>query len=551
MKKRFYVSLILVLVLAFVSTACNLGKKTSKLLGDEYRSEVGGFSLNKVNDYSFDDSFGIVNMTAPEASPETGPGIMVMGGLMEEEMSNEDLLESMKAQASTIEVGKPKKTKVDGVAGLLADLSGEYQDVTIKGKIFMAMVSPKQEFILMGLAPKDEWKKVEPIFEAVLDSVTLFEASTWVMSDDSNDDIFTTVSSEPQVIRQWASYATAGSEYSSTEWSAEQATGDPDVDSCGDNPNAWASAYSSGEDWIELTYDIPVSPTEINIIQSYSPSQVVEVDIVDLNGDTWVAWSGEPVEVDSCPDQMTISIELEEPLYINRVVVFIDQDVLDTDYVEIDAVELVGYPEGEMFVASSDEPEEEADEPAASVEVEMDEDLPIPTNYSGWMAESVYQGWVKVIVNETKEKNLDKIMTIKGTKSTENWKPRPDHKDTYIYEMGPDGMKAYISVTTDGIVYKKSISSNVYPPGYALDTVNQANYDILNADYKDDYVIHYASMANLLESPGFLRESYYRPEDDTLVEIYEWLAPNGDRLAGSFYNRKLTGMAGLAYIPKQ
>jgi hypothetical protein len=160
MKKRFYVSLILVLVLAFVSTACNLGKKTSKLLGDEYRSEVGGFSLNKVNDYSFDDSFGIVNMTAPEASPETGPGIMVMGGLMEQEMSNEDLLESMKAQASTIEVGKPKKTKVDGVVGLLADLSGEYQDVTIKGKIFMAMVSPKQEFILMGLAPKDEWKKV-------------------------------------------------------------------------------------------------------------------------------------------------------------------------------------------------------------------------------------------------------------------------------------------------------------------------------------------------------------------------------------------------------
>jgi len=550
MKKRFYVSLILVLVLAFVSTACNLGKKTSKLLGDEYRSEVGGFSLNKVNDYSFDDSFGIVNMTAPEASPETGPGIMVMGGLMEEEMSNEDLLETMKAQASTIEVGKPKKTKVNGVAGLLADLSGEYQDMTIKGKIFMAMVSPKQEFVLMGLAPKDEWKEVEPIFEAVLDSVTFFEASTWEMSGDENYDIFNTASSEPQVIRQWASDAIAGSEYSATEWSAKQATGAPDVDTCGDNPNAWASAYSSGEDWIELTYDIPVSPTEINIIQSYSPSQVVEVDIVDLNGEAWIAWTGEPVEVDSCPDQMTISIELEEPLYINRVVVFIDQGVLDTDYVEIDAVELVGYPEGEMVVASS-EAAEEADEPAASVEVEMDEDLPVPTNYTGWMADDVYQGWVKVIVNETKEKNLDKIMTIKGTKSTENWKPRPDHKDTYIYEMGPEGMKAYISVTTDGIVYKKSISSNVYPPGYALDTVNQANYDILNADYKDDYVIHYAAMANLLESPGFLRESYYRPEDDTLVEIYEWLAPNGDRLAGSFYNRKLTGIAGLAYIPKQ
>ena len=167
------------------------------------------------------------------------------------------------------------------------------------------------------------------------------------------------------------------------------------------------------------------------------------------------------------------------------------------------------------------------------------------------MADSVYQGWVNIIVNETKLKDLDKIMTIEGIKSTENWKPRPDHADTYIYDMGPEKMKAYISVTTDGIVYKKSIASNTYPPDYALDTVNQANYDKLNADYKEDYVIYYASMANLLESPGFLRESYYRPEDDTLVEIYEWLAPNGDKISGAFYNGKLTGIAGLAYIPKQ
>ena len=534
-----------------LSLACNLGKKSSDLLGEEYRSEEGGFSINKVNDFSFDDTIGIVNMTAPDASPETGPGIMVMGGLMEEEMSNEDLLETMKAQASTIEVGKPKKTKVDGVSGLLADLSGEYQDVTIKGKIFMAMVSPKQEFVMMGLAPKEEWKDLEPIYDAVLDTVTFFEAAPYSGSISADGEVSNLLSSGPQVIHQWASDATAGSEYSSTEWSAGQAIGAPDVDICGDNPNAWASAYSTGEDWIELTYDVPVNPTEINIIQSYSPSQVVEVDIVDLNGDTWIAWSGEPVEVDTCPDQMTISIELEEPLYINRVVVFIDQGVLDTDYVEIDAVELVGYPEGEMAVASSDEPVTEPEEPAVSVEVEMDEDLPVPTNYTGWMADDVYQGWIKVIINETKEKNLDKIMTIKGTKSTENWKPRPDHKDTYIYEIGPDEMKAFISVTTEGIVYKKSISPNTYPPNYALDTVNQANYDILNADYKEDYVIHYAAMANLLESPGFLRESYYRTDDDTLVELYEWLAPNGDRISGAFYNGKLTGIAGLAYIPKE
>ena len=32
----------------------------------------------------------------------------------------------------------------------------------------------------------------------------------------------------------------------------------------------------------ELVYETPVSPTEINIYQSYNPSTVVEVQIVDL-----------------------------------------------------------------------------------------------------------------------------------------------------------------------------------------------------------------------------------------------------------------------------
>jgi hypothetical protein len=142
-------------------------------------------------------------------------------------------------------------------------------------------------------------------------------------------------------------------------------------------------------------------------------------------------------------------------------------------------------------------------------------------------------------------------MTIKGTKSTENWKPRSDHADTFIYVMGPAGMKGYISVTTDGTVYKKSISSNTYPDDFTLSTVTRSNYEKLDAIYKKDYVIPYNLMANLLQSPGFLREQYYRPDDDTIVEMYEWYAPNGDRMSGAFYNGLLTGMAGLVFIPAE
>lgn len=553
MNKRFTTVSILIAILIMLSAACSLGKKTSSLLGEEYRSDIGGFSIKKINGYNFDDSIGIVNMTAPEGTNETGPGVMVMGGLMEQELTNEDLLDTMKSQASTIEVGKAKKTKVDGVNGLLADLSGDYNGVEIKGKLFVAMYTPKQEFVMLALAPEEQWKDMEPAFEELLESVSFFEATS------SAESIFETnelsESSEPinfeaQLIRQWASSANAETEYSSTDWSASRATGAPDVDTCGDNVNAWASTSSIGTDSIELIYDTPVSPTEINIYQSYNPSQVIEVDIIDLNGEAWIAWSGEPEYVENCPDLMTITLELDDPLYIDRVVVYIDQSVLQTGYNEIDAVELVGFTnEGQPSSSTNADPNSST--VVEETTVALDDNLPIPTNYSGWMADDVYQGWINIIVNETKVKDLDKIMTIKGTKSTENWKPRPDHADTFIYEMGPAGMKGYISVTTDGIVYKKSLSPNTYPDDFKLSTVTKENYEQLDAIYKRDYVIPYTVMANMLESPGLLIEQYFRTDDEKMISSYNWYAPNGDKIGGYFIDGLLTGMAGLVFIPAE
>ncbi len=172
----------------------------------------------------------------------------------------------------------------------------------------------------------------------------------------------------------------------------------------------------------------------------------------------------------------------------------------------------------------------------------------IPTNYSGSMAGPVYQGWLDIIVNETLEADLDKIMTIPGKKSTDSWKPRPDHKQTYLFEMPWKGMTGYISVTTEGVVYKKSVTPKIYPDDFALATVTRATYDELNAIYNRDKVIPYAVMANMLGSPGFLYEQYYRPEDNTMVSLYTWLSGNGERISGFFYNGKLTGMAGLVYL---
>ena len=153
-----------------------------------------------------------------------------------------------------------------------------------------------------------------------------------------------TAAADGQSLRQWAISATASSEYGSDSWTAKQATGAPDVDECIDSGQAWASFSNNTLEWIELTYATPVVPTEINIYQSYNPSQVVQVDVISPDGITYTVWTGTPEFVEFCPDLMTITIDLDEEILAQKVVVIIDQSVLNTSWNEIDAVELIGRP---------------------------------------------------------------------------------------------------------------------------------------------------------------------------------------------------------------
>lgn len=561
MNKRIIKFLFIVLVISLSSIACNLGKfESNEMFGEEYSSEEGGFSIQKVKDYTFADVLGGIEMTAPDAEPQVGPGLQIFGSLTDQDQTNEEMWDIITQPGNTyFDFDKPDKYKVDGARGLLAEFDGEQNGVEVRGKVFLVMVKPDQQFIMFGVAPKEDWKDFEPVYMKVLDSVKFFDAIPIDTSFEEYEEPefeegelgqesapVAPVIEEPQIMRQWASFALASTEYSSTDWSAMQATGAPDVDNCGSNPKAWSPAYIDTEEYIEVFYDIPVIPTELVIYQSYNPSQVVEIQLVDPDGEAWMLWYGEPESVSSCPDMWTHTIELDEPFLVKSVVIFVDLGWLDVGGVEIDAVELVGYPEGAQPNEQAQTEQDQASEHVQSSSNTMDEN--VPANYTGLMAGPVYQGWLNVIINETKEADLDKIMTITGKKSTENWKPRPDHKDTYLYQMPWDGMIGYISVTTDGLVYKKSINPNYYPNDYVLDTVNQDTYDQLNAIYNRDKVIPYAVMANLLGSPGFLIEQRYRVDDNMLISQYIWLDGKGGRISGYFLNGNLTGMAGLAYI---
>jgi hypothetical protein len=111
-------------------------------------------------------------------------------------------------------------------------------------------------------------------------------------------------------------------------------------------------------------------------------------------------------------------------------------------------------------------------------------------------------------------------------------------------------MTAYISVDTSGLVYKKSITPNTYPSDFQLSTVTDKTYKELDAIYKRDKVIPYEVMANMLQHPGYLSEMVLR-EDGTMTTSYQWFNARGDRITGYFIDGKLTGIAGLAFIPKE
>jgi hypothetical protein len=142
-------------------------------------------------------------------------------------------------------------------------------------------------------------------------------------------------------IQQWASSAIAGSQYGESDWSASQATGEPNTPECGDIGSAWASADSASVDWLEARFDVPVIPSRVNIYESNSPSQVVKVEMIDTAGGYHEVYSATPKAEETCPFVLSIQVNGADYQAIG-VKITIDQSILDLPWNEIDAVELVG-----------------------------------------------------------------------------------------------------------------------------------------------------------------------------------------------------------------
>ena len=146
-------------------------------LGEEQRSDRGGFAFQAVPGYTVDEAFGFASMEAPDADMRIGPAILLMGGVTEGGTTSEHLFGLfMNDLESGLQVSGPSKITAGGVPGLAADVSGEAGGKEIVGRVVFVAVTPTQSFNLFGVAPSERWAdELSPLFDAVLASVSFFE----------------------------------------------------------------------------------------------------------------------------------------------------------------------------------------------------------------------------------------------------------------------------------------------------------------------------------------------------------------------------------------
>ncbi len=140
---------------------------------------------------------------------------------------------------------------------------------------------------------------------------------------------------------QWASSASASTQYETDRWAAAQAIGTPNVFTCNDEWRSWASVEPNGEDWLELKYDHPVRPTEIRIYEVWAPGSIVKVEVKEIFGTYRQVYSATPLGIGTCLRTLIIPVT-GVTQFISSVRISVDQRSLG-DWNEIDAVRLTGF----------------------------------------------------------------------------------------------------------------------------------------------------------------------------------------------------------------
>jgi hypothetical protein len=142
---------------------------------------------------------------------------------------------------------------------------------------------------------------------------------------------------------QWAVQAKASSTYNDAQgtsgWSANQATGAPNVDKYADDGNAWTSKTPDGGiEWLDLKYPKPVHAEEVRVRESFGSGAVIKVEIFDEQGAPHTVWAGN----DPTTDLNYLLVKFPKTTFTtDRVKITLATNVVP-GWNEIDAVQLIG-----------------------------------------------------------------------------------------------------------------------------------------------------------------------------------------------------------------
>ena len=159
-------------------------------------------------------------------------------------------------------------------------------------------------------------------------------AADWAMKQDE-------IKNDPN--GQWAIQATAASTYSDAQgtapYSANQATGAPNVDHYADDGAAWAPKTADGGiELLDLKYPKPVYATEVRVRESCGSGAVVKVEVFDEKGTAHAVWQGNDPTKEL---NYLMAKFLKTTFKTDRVKVTLATNVVP-GWNEIDAVQLVG-----------------------------------------------------------------------------------------------------------------------------------------------------------------------------------------------------------------
>lgn len=142
---------------------------------------------------------------------------------------------------------------------------------------------------------------------------------------------------------QWAKDAKASSTFNdakgTSSYSANQATGEPNVQVYSTTPQAWsAKTPDSGIEWLELTYSKPVFATAVRVRESSGSGAVIKIELFDEKGVGHTVWSGS----DTTKELNYLVAEFPKTAFkATRVKLTLATNIV-SGWNQIDAVQLVG-----------------------------------------------------------------------------------------------------------------------------------------------------------------------------------------------------------------